>query len=138
VNQGGQLSAYCGRVKSGRWLLALGLGELVIVGTYVVDQLTGVDLSSNTKTVLKVLLVVGAVMIAGSAYRTWSSTPTSVNLLATLLGLMAGATLASTVVTANDVQIYRSGLLATLGTIGLVAAVAFAQVGMARGRESQS
>jgi peptidoglycan/LPS O-acetylase OafA/YrhL len=137
VNQGGQLSAYCGGVKSGRWLLVLGLGELVIVGTYVVDRFTDVDLSSGTKTVLKVLLVVGAVMIAGSAYRTWSAAPSSVNLLATLLGLMAGATLASTVVTANDVQIYRSGVLATLGTIGLVAAVAFAQVGMVRGRESQ-
>ncbi|MDX6277102.1 MAG: hypothetical protein QOJ72_1230 [Nocardioidaceae bacterium] len=115
----------------------LGLGELVIVGSYVVDRFTDVDLSSDTMTVLKVLIVVGAALIAGSAYRTWSATPTSVNLLATLLGLMAGATLASTVVTANDVQIYRSGLLGTLGTIGLVAAVAFAQVGMARGRENQ-
>jgi peptidoglycan/LPS O-acetylase OafA/YrhL len=124
-------------VKSGRWFLALGLGELVIVGTYVIDRFTDVDLSTDARSTLKVLLIVGAVLIAGSAYRTWSGAPTSVNLLATLLGLMGGATLASTVVTANDVQIYRSGVLATLGTIGLVAAVAFAQVGLARTRQSQ-
>jgi uncharacterized protein involved in response to NO len=125
-------------VKSGRWFLALGLGELVIVGTYVIDRFTDVDLSSGSRSTLKVLLVVGAALIAGSAYQAWSASPTSVNLLATLLALLGGAALASTVVTANDVQIYRSGTMATLGTIGLVVAVAFAQVGLARYRQSQS
>jgi peptidoglycan/LPS O-acetylase OafA/YrhL len=123
-------------VKTGRWFVALGVGELVIVVTYVLDRFTDADLSSAS-TLLKLLLVVGAALIAGSAYHSWSATPTSTSLLAMLLGLLGGAALASTVVSAHTSEIYASATMATIGTIGLVASVAFAQIGLTRSRESQ-
>ncbi|MCW2800097.1 MAG: hypothetical protein JWQ70_1569, partial [Aeromicrobium sp.] len=83
-------------VKTGRLFVALGAGELVIVATYVLDRFTDADLSSASA-LLKVLLVVGAALIAGSSYHSWSAAPTSASLLATLLGLLGGAALASTV-----------------------------------------
>lgn len=123
-------------MKTGRLFVALGVGELVIVGTYVLVQFTDADLSSAS-TVLKVLLVAGAVLIAGSSYQSWSAAPTSVSLLAMLLGLLGGATLASTVVSAHEAEVYASGSMAAIGTFGLVASVAFAQIGLARSRGAQ-
>ena len=124
-------------VKTGRWFVALGVGELVIVATYVFDRFTDADLSSAS-TLLKVLLIVGAVLIAGSSYHSWSAAPTSASLLAMLFGLLGGATLASAVVSAKDGQVYANATMATIGTVGLVASVAFAQIGLARSREPQS
>jgi hypothetical protein len=50
-----------------------------------------------------------------------------------ILGLLGGASLASTITTATSDELYGSKPMALVGTVAVVAAVTIAQIGQTRG-----
>lgn len=124
-------------VTSSRWFLALAVSEMYVLAVYVLARFTDTDLTSISG-VLRVLLVAAAALVAVVAYQAWSKGPTTQTTCAMVTGLLGGAALASTVVSAAEEQIYSSATLAALGTAGVVVTVAIAQVAIAREKAKAS
>lgn len=107
----------------------------VVLIAYVVAGLADADLGSSAGYV-RIAVVVAAVVVAIVAYSTWSHGNTPHTLSAMVLGLLGGASLASTVSTAKTGDLYGSDPMALVGTVAIVAAVTVAQIGQTRTKEN--
>ncbi|MCW2830940.1 MAG: hypothetical protein JWP31_1632 [Aeromicrobium sp.] len=118
-------------MRSPRLFAAMSVCEVYVVAIYVLVRFADTDLGSSAG-VWRVLLVVAAACVAGVSYHLWSTGPTTRTTCAMVLGLLGGAALASTVISADDERIYSSAALAAVGTAGVVAAVVITQISHAR------
>lgn len=109
----------------------LGVAEAIVLVSCVLDLYTSTDLSS-VAVLLRVLVAVAAVVVAGVVYHRWSQAPTPHSIAAMVLGLLGGASLVSAVATASDGHVFGSDAMALVGTVALAAAVAVTQVGLAQ------
>lgn len=107
---------------------------VVLVG-YVIGGIADADLDSSVGFV-RILVAVAAATVAVVAYSTWSHGNTPHTLSAMVLGLLGGASLASTLSTAKGGDLYGSDPMALVGTLAIVAAVTVAQIGQTRTKEN--
>ena len=115
----------------------MSVAAAVVLIAYVLTALAGVDLRSSTSLV-RIVVLVAAAVVAVIAYATWSHGNTIHTLSAMVLGLLGGATLASTVTTADAGALYGSDPMALVGTLAIVAAVTVAQIGQTQHRSKES
>ena len=118
-----------------RGIMVSGVAAAVVLVAYVVDGLTGGDLGSAA-TAFRIVVILAAVVVAIVAFQSWSHGSTPHTISAMVLGLLGGASLASTVTTATDDGLYGSAPMALVGTVAVIASVLVAQIGRTRSKES--
>ena len=114
-----------------RTFAVMGLAEVVVLVVWVVDRFTDIDLT-GASVPLRIAVAVAAAVVAVLAYHAWSHRNTVHTICAMLLALLGGAAVVSAVSTAGTDEIYGSGSMALVGTIGIVAAVAVSQIALTR------
>jgi hypothetical protein len=112
------------RSAVGRSVLTVALVVVTIV--FGLDRLLEVTWPAGSVWPVRLVLLLCAVVIAGIAYHRWSvgDSRAPQPIAAMVTALIGGASLASTVTSAPDGQIYGSGLLAAVSVVGLTFAVA--------------
>lgn len=100
----------------------------VVLVAYVVAELAHADLGSSAGAV-RIAVLVAAAIVAVLAFQSFSHGSTTHTVSAMVLGLLGGASLASTVATAAKGDVYGSAPMALVGTLAVVAAVTVAQIG---------
>ncbi|MET0931230.1 MAG: hypothetical protein ABWX74_17045 [Aeromicrobium sp.] len=118
-----------------RGIRIMSVAAAVVLIAYVVTALAGADLGSSAA-LARIAVLAAAAVVAIVAYQGWSHGNTAHTLSAMVLGLLGGATLASTVTTAATGDLYGSDPMALVGTIAVVAAVTIAQIGQTRTKET--
>lgn len=107
-----------------------GAAAVVLVG-YVVGGIAGADLGSAT-TIVRFVVLAAAALVAVFAFRMFSDRATPHSVSAMIVGLLGGASLASTITTAKGDALFGSDPMALVGTVAIVAAVTIAQIGQTR------
>lgn len=115
----------------------MSVAAAVVLIAYVLTTIAGVDLGSSTS-LARIVVLIAAAVVAIIAYATWSHGNTRHTLSAMVLGLLGGASLASTVTTASAGDLYGSDPMALVGTLAIVAAVTVAQIGQTQNRSKES
>lgn len=115
----------------------LGVAEAIVLVACVLDLYTSADLSSAA-VLLRVLVALAAVVVAGVTYHRWSQGATRHTTASMVLGLLGGASLVSSVATASGDRVFGSDPMALVGTVAIVAAVAITQVGLAQAHSHDS
>lgn len=124
-------------MKFTRSFIVMAVAEAVVLVVYVLAQLADVDFG-GAATSVKIAVVVAAAVVAVMAYQAWSHRNSLHTICAMLLGLLGGASLVSSVTTAEGNQIYGSAPMALVGTAAVVATVAVSLVAMSReGQETR-
>ncbi|MCW2838959.1 MAG: hypothetical protein JWR55_442 [Aeromicrobium sp.] len=113
----------------------MSVAAAVVLVAYVGAGLADADLGSSTA-LIRIVVLAAAAVVAVVAYAGWSHGSTVHSLSAMILGLLGGASLASTVTTAAKGDLYGSEPMALAGTLAVVAAVTVAQIGQTRTKES--
>lgn len=113
----------------------MSVAAAIVLIAYVIGALADADLGSSAG-FARILVIVAAVVVAIVAYSTWSHGNTPHTLSAMVLGLLGGASLASSVSTAKGDALYGSEPMALVGTLAIVAAVTVAQIGQTRTKEN--
>jgi hypothetical protein len=103
----------------------------VVLVAYVVGGIADADLGSSAG-LARIVVLVASAIVAIVAFQSWSHGSTAHTLSAMVLGLLGGASLASTVTTAAKGDLYGSEPMALVGTLAVVAAVSVAQIGQTR------
>jgi hypothetical protein len=112
----------------------MSVAAAVVLVAYVVGGVADADLGSSA-TLVRVLVVVAAVVVAIATFQAFSHHATPHTISAMIVGLLGGASLASTVTTAKGHDLYGSEPMALVGTVAVVAAVTIAQIGQTRTKE---
>lgn len=112
---------------SSRGITTMSVGGAVVLAGYVLGGVADVDLGSALGGA-KLLVIAAAVLVAALAFQLWSHHSAAPTLCAMALGLLGGASLASSITTARGSQLYASDTMALIGTVSVVAAVTLAQV----------
>ena len=115
----------------------MSVAAAVVLIAYVAAAIVDADLGSSVSLV-RIAVLVAAAVVAIIAYATWSHGNTVHTLSAMVLGLLGGASLASTVTTAAAGDLYGSDPMALVGTLAIVAAVTVAQIGQTQHRSKES
>ena len=114
-----------------RKLVVLSLAEGVVIVVYALAVFADVDLSAHVGW-WRAAVVLAAAVVAAVLFQSWSSTPTQASLIPMAAGLLGGAALASTVVSAPLGEVYASTVVGTIGTLAIVTAVALSLVSLSR------
>lgn len=114
-----------------RGIQVMSAAAAVVLGAYVVVGIAGVDLGSAA-TIVRIVVLAAAALVAVIAFQAFSHRNTPHTLSAMIVGLLGGASLASTVTTAKGDALYGSDPMALVGTVAIVAAVTIAQIGQSR------
>lgn len=109
----------------------MSLAAAVVLVAYVVVAIADADLGSSA-TVVRVAVLAAAAVVAVVAFQSWSHGSTPHTLSAMIVGLLGGASLASSITTATGEALYGSEPLALVGTLAVVAAATIAQIGQSR------
>jgi hypothetical protein len=111
----------------------MSVAAAIVLVAYVVIELAGADPGSSA-VALRVVVLAAAVVVAAIAFQSWQHGNTLHTASAVVLGLLGGASLASTVTTAEKGELYGSDPMALVGTLAVVAAVTVAQIGQTRAK----
>ncbi|KQY56090.1 hypothetical protein ASD11_16635 [Aeromicrobium sp. Root495] len=113
------MGVWAGRIKVAAVALA------VVVAVWILDRLADVEWPEGAVPVVRAVLLVAAVAIAGIAYQTWSTNPPRTPLVVSsmIVSLVGGAAFASAVTSAPSGEVLTSGPLPVVGVVALVFAV---------------
>lgn len=118
-------------VANVRGIQVMSVAAAVVLVGYVVGGVVGADLGSAT-TIVRIVVLAAAAIVAVMTFQAFSHGSTPHTLSAMIVGLLGGASLASTITTAKGDAVYGSDPLALVGTVAIVAAVTIAHIGQTR------
>jgi peptidoglycan/LPS O-acetylase OafA/YrhL len=122
-------------VANVRGIKLMSVAAAVVLIGYVVAELADVDFGSSL-TAIRVAVLAGAAIVAVIAFQAWSHGSTVHTGSAMVLGLLGGASIASTVTTAKAGDVYGSQPMALVGTVAVVAAATVAQLAHTRNTQN--
>lgn len=96
-----------------------------MVVLWVLARPADVDWPDGSVPVVRAVLLVAAVIIAGICYQTWSTNPprTALVVSAAVVSLVGGAAFASAVTSADHGEVLASGPISLVGVVALLFAV---------------
>jgi hypothetical protein len=107
------------------------LAAAVVLVAYVVASVADADLGGSA-TAVRVVVLAAAAVVAVVGFQSWSHRSTPHTLSAMVIGLLGGASLASSITTSSGDALYGSEPMALVGTLAIVAAATIAQIGQTR------
>ena len=118
------------------WLLIVAASTVVVVVAFVVDAIAEVD--GSVRSALRVVVVVGAALSAGTLYQRWSIVPvrTPAHHAMAAAGLLGGALVASSAFS-NGPGVFGTGTTGALGAAALLVALLAARFTLAAPKESR-